>query len=170
MIHPQATVSDDCIIGAGTRIWQNATVIMGTVLGANCNVGACAVLSGPVFGDRCKISSGVVMGPGFKVGNDVFLGPNVVLANDVWPDADADGYDDKALRSGKYAVIVEDGAIIGANAVVLSGVRIGRGSVVAAGAVCTRDVPDGMVWKRNGYISQRPDDWRQQRMRWVDVE
>ena len=38
-------------------------------------------------------------------------------------------------------VIVEDGALIGANAVVLEGVRVGEGAVVAAGAIVTEDVP-----------------------------
>ena len=38
-------------------------------------------------------------------------------------------------------VVVEDGVMIGANAVVLEGVRVGEGAVVAAGAVCVEDVP-----------------------------
>jgi acetyltransferase-like isoleucine patch superfamily enzyme len=35
--------------------------------------------------------------------------------------------------------------MVGANAVVLEGVRIGKGSVVAAGAIVTADVPAGVV-------------------------
>jgi len=42
-------------------------------------------------------------------------------------------------------VIVEDNVLIGANAVVLEGVRIGEGAVVAAGAIVTKDVPAGVV-------------------------
>ena len=42
-------------------------------------------------------------------------------------------------------VIIEDNVLIGANAVVLEGVRVGEGAVVAAGAVCVEDVPAGAV-------------------------
>lgn len=42
-------------------------------------------------------------------------------------------------------VIVEDGVLIGANAVVIEGCRIGRDAVVAAGAVVVEDVPAGTV-------------------------
>jgi tetrahydrodipicolinate N-succinyltransferase len=42
-------------------------------------------------------------------------------------------------------VVIEDEVLVGANAVVLEGVRVGRGSVVAAGAVVVRNVPRGTV-------------------------
>lgn len=166
-IHPMAHVDETSVIGARTRIYQFATVARGTVLGDDCNVGAGAVLTGPRFGNRCKISSGVTMGPGFEIGDDCFLGPNVVLANDVWPDADAAGYDDHALRSGRIAVRLGKGVIVGANAVILPGVTVGDGGVVAAGSVCSRDLPPGMVWRRDGEITERPADWREKRMRWI---
>jgi tetrahydrodipicolinate N-succinyltransferase len=41
--------------------------------------------------------------------------------------------------------VLEDDVLIGANAVVLEGVRVGKGSVVAAGAIVTEDVPPGVV-------------------------
>lgn len=44
---------------------------------------------------------------------------------------------------------VADGAWVGANCTILKGVRIGRNSVVAAGAVVTKSVPDGEVWGGN---------------------
>lgn len=167
-IHPQALV-DGVTIGARTVVWQFATVILGTRIGEDCSVGASAVLSGPRFGNRCKISSGVVMGPGFWIGDDVFVGPNVVLANDMWPEVSMEGYDDARLRGGKrFAVVIEDGVSIGANAVVLPGVRVGKGSVIAAGAVVDRNVPDGFLFRRNGYLSEVPHDRRQKRMRLVD--
>lgn len=169
-IHPKAHVDRVTVsIGARTKVWQFASIILGTKIGADCNVGACTTLSGLTIGNRTKISSGCVMGPGFKIGDDVFVGPNVVLANDCWPFADTDGYDDVTLRSGeKFAVIIEHGACIGANAVILPGVRIGAGAVVAAGAVVDRDVPAGMVFRRNGYTSSVPVEWKKKRMRWAN--
>ena len=49
-------------------------------------------------------------------------------------------------------VVVGYGAFIGANATILHGVKIGALAVVAAGAVVTRDVPDGAVYRRDGRI------------------
>lgn len=166
-IHPLAHV-DGSTVGARTKVWQYASVTGGTVLGEDCSVSPSAMLHGPVFGDRCIASGGVMMGPGFKIGNDVFLGPNAVLCNDLWPAADKDGYDAEALRSGEHwAVIVGDNAIIGAGAVVLPGVRIGKGAVVAACARAARDVPAGMVLSPDGSLSPKPANWRERRMRWA---
>ena len=169
MIHPLAHVDDNVVLGEGTRIWQFASVTRGTIMGRDCSVSPGAMLDGSVYGDRVVVSGGVKAGAGFKVGNDVFLGPNVVLCNDLWPGFDKIGYDDEALRGNvKFAVIIEDGATIGANATVLPGVRIGRGAVVAAGAVAKKDVPEGMVYQCNDYIGlRRPDNWHEKRMRWA---
>ena len=126
------------------------------------------MLDGSIYGDRVLVSAGVACGAGFKVGNDVFLGPNVCLANDMMPRATKEGYDDRKLRSGEcFAVIVGDGVAIGANSVILPGVSLGKGAVIAAGATVDRDVPENVVWARNGYIRQIPDDWAKRRMRWV---
>ncbi len=51
---------------------------------------------------------------------------------------------DQPLDS-KGEIVVEDGAWLGVRVTVLDGVRIGKGAVVAAGAVVTKDVPDGAV-------------------------
>jgi acetyltransferase-like isoleucine patch superfamily enzyme len=150
-VHPKAHV-EDATIGPRCKVWQFASVIRGTVLGADCNVASGATLDGPVFGDRCKISQGVAMGPGFLFGNDVFVGPNVTICNDRWPRVDHDGFDIEALQRGEWAVTVFDGASIGANAVVLPGVIIGRRAMIAAGAVVNRSVPNDHLFRRDGRI------------------
>lgn len=167
-IHPKAHVDETVTLGAGTKVWQFASVTRGTVMGMDCSVSPFAMLDGSVYGDRVVVSGGVTCGAGFLVGSDVFLGPSCCLGNDMWPAAHKDGYDDAMLRSGEhFAVIVEDGATIGALAMVLPGVRVGRGAVVAAGAVVDRDVPDGSLWRRNGYLSPVPAERNAKRMRWA---
>lgn len=164
-IHPNAYVQD-AIVGGRTRIWQFASVTGGTVLGEDCSVSPFAMLHGPRFGDRCVISGGVMMGPGFDIGDDVFVGPGVVLANDLWPRADKSGWDADMLRDGRcVAVRVDNGASIGANAVVLPGVRIGEGAFVAAGAVCDRNVPAKHLFRRDGTILEINPAWTKRRMR-----
>lgn len=168
-VHAKAHVDVDTVqIGAGTKVWQFASITRGTVLGEDCSVSPFAMLDGSIYGDRVIISGGVKAGAGFKVGNDVFLGPNVVLCNDCWPFASKDGYDDASLRDGEhFTVVIEDGAAIGAGAIILPGVRICAGAVVAAGAVVDCDVPASVVHRRSGNNTRMPDLWRCKRMRWA---
>jgi acetyltransferase-like isoleucine patch superfamily enzyme len=62
----------------------------------------------------------------------VFIGPNVVFTNDKFP---------IRTKAPLAAPRICRGASIGANATILPGVVVGRGALVAAGAVVTRDVP-----------------------------
>lgn len=172
-IHEKAHVDPDVVIGEGTKIWQFASVTRGTILGKNCSVSPFAMLDGSVYGDGVIISGGVKAGAGFLVGNHVFLGPNVVLCNDCWPFASKIGYDDAALRSGKkFAVVIEDGAAIGAGAILLPGTRVREGAVVAAGAVARGVIPAGSVYPvkaGDGVFPSVPFDWTTKRMRWAQV-
>lgn len=168
-IHEKAHVDDSVRLGAGTRVWQFASLTRGVVMGADCSVSPFAMLDGSVYGAGVIVSGGVMAGAGFRIGDGVFLGPNAVLCNDAWPFADKAGYDEAALRGGeRLAVVIEDGAAIGAGAVVLAGVRIGAGAVVAAGAVVGRDVPAGTVFSSTRTSGMRvPYNWREKRMRWA---
>lgn len=72
------------------------------------------------------------------IGNNVLIGPNVTIR-------DSDNHsifqlDEENIK--EQPIIIEDNVWIGMNAVILKGVRIGKGSVVAAGAVVTKDVPE----------------------------
>lgn len=155
-VHPEALVDNTCQIGKGTRIWQFASVIRGTILGEDCNVAHGACLDGPRFGDRCIISHNVAMGPGFLVHDDVFLGPGVVFCNDVWPSVKKDGWSLEVFQNGAITIEVMSEVMVGANATILPGVRIGKGAVVAAGAVVTQSIPEGMVWTRDGKLRAKP--------------
>jgi acetyltransferase-like isoleucine patch superfamily enzyme len=71
-----------------------------------------------------------------EIGDRVFIGPAVVLTNDRYP------------PTGKPELrgpVLEESAVIGAKAVILPGIRIGKGAFVAAGSVVTHDVPAGKM-------------------------
>lgn len=124
------------------------------------------MLHGAKFGDRCSIQANVAMGAGFVVGDDVFIGPNVTFCNDVFPRAHRIGWDAEALADGRcVTVIVGNGASIGANAVILPGVTIGQGAMVAAGAVCGVSVPANHMFKRDGRVVEINPAWAKKRMR-----
>lgn len=140
-VHRLACVDGVGRIGARTKVWQFASVIRGAVLGDDCVVASGACFDGSVAGDRVILCHNLAAGPGFKLGDDVFVGPNVTLCNDAWPRAHKRGFEPRAYNGKDWAIVIEDGATIGAGAVVLPGVRIGRGAMVGAGVVCARDVP-----------------------------
>jgi acetyltransferase-like isoleucine patch superfamily enzyme len=148
-IHPTAEVSADARIGAGTRIWSQAQVREGAVVGSECILGKGSYLDFQVrIGDRCKLQNGVFVFHGFNLEDGVFLGPGVMLLNDhepraINPDGTLKTTEDWVASKG----LIEHGASVGGGAVILPGIRIGRYALVGAGAVVTRDVPPhGIVY------------------------
>ncbi|MCX7252303.1 MAG: WxcM-like domain-containing protein [Burkholderiales bacterium] len=137
-IHPLADVSAE-LIGAGSRVWQYVVILPGATIGHECNICAHCLIEGDVvIGDRVTVKSGVQLWDGLRVGNDVFIGPNASFANDRFPRS--------RRRPEKFLqTILEDGASIGAGAVILPGITIGANAMVAAGAVVTRSVPPNAV-------------------------
>ena len=156
-----AEVDSTAVVGDGTSIWHLVQIRDQVKLGKNCIVGRGAYIgSGVVIGDNCKIQNYALVYEPAKLGNGVFIGPAAVLTNDEFPRAvNPDG----TLKSGSdwHAVGVEigDGASIGARAVCIAPVKIGAWSLVAAGAVVTKDVPDfalmaGVPAKRLGWVGR----------------
>jgi acetyltransferase-like isoleucine patch superfamily enzyme len=163
VVHWKAHCDDTVDIEDGTKVWQFASVIRGSKIGKDCNIASCAIVDGATVGDNTIISHGASINPGTVIGNGVFIGPNVTICNDMWPSADKEGYE----TPKRPTAIIENGASIGACAVLLPGVRVGKNAVVAAGAVVKSDVPSGYVYRRNDYKARKPDDWHQRRMRYV---
>lgn len=132
-IHKFADVATTAI-GDGTRIWQFVVVLAGARIGSDCNVCAHVFIENDVVvGNRVTIKCGVQLWDGLRVGDDVFIGPNVTFTNDRFPRSKR--YPERYLET-----LIEDGASIGAGAVILPGLTIGAGALVAAGAVVTKDV------------------------------
>ena len=98
-----------------------------------------------IIGDHTRIGIGnTIIGP-------VTIGNNVNLAQNITVTALNHNYSDPDVLIDKQgfttsAITISDDVWIGANAVILPGVTIGRHSVIAAGAVVTRDVlPNSLV-------------------------
>lgn len=114
-------VREDCSLGDDVSIWSGSTVDYG------CHVGS-----------RTKIHCNCYIAQFTHIEDDVFLAPGVTIANDLYPRVPAS----TELMSGPY---IGASARIGVNATILPFVRIGSGALVGAGAVVTRDIPDGAV-------------------------
>lgn len=96
------------------------------------------------IGDRTRIGMGnVVIGP-VHIGNDVILAQNIVMSglNHVYEDIHTPIHRQPVTMK---TITIEDECWLGANVVVTAGVRIGKHSVVAAGAVVTKDIPPNSI-------------------------
>ena len=144
MIHPSADVAADATIGPGTRIWHRAQVREGAVIGADCIVGKDVYIDHRVrIGDRVKIQNGALVYHGVTVEDGVFIGPGAILTNDRFPRAiTAEGGLAGAGDWELSPIVLRYGASIGAGAIVVAGVEVGRFATVGAGAVVTRSVVD----------------------------
>ena len=148
MIHPSADVAPSAVIGEGTNIWHQAQVREAAQLGRNCIVGKGAYIdTGVIIGDNVKIQNGAFIYQGVTVEDGVFIGPRACFTNDMFPRAITP---EGALKTDAdwqvSQTLVRYGASIGAGAVVLPDLSIGRFALVGAGAVVTRSVPDhGLV-------------------------
>ncbi len=143
-ILPSADVDSSATLGEGSSIWHLAQIRDGVVLGENCIIGRGAYIgSGVTLGDNCKVQNYALVYEPASLGKGVFIGPAAVLTNYQFPRA---VNTDLSLKSGSdweaVGVTIHDGASIGARAVCIAPVTIGKWALVAAGAVVTKDVPD----------------------------
>ena len=137
-IHKFADVQSQ-MVGGGTRVWQFAVVLAGARIGKDCNICAHTFIENDVvIGNNVTVKCGVQLWDGLRIGNNVFVGPNATFCNDKHPKSGNRNFD--CLQS-----IVEDDVSIGANATILPGVRLGKGCIVGAGAVVTKDVKPGVT-------------------------
>jgi UDP-2-acetamido-3-amino-2,3-dideoxy-glucuronate N-acetyltransferase len=149
-VHPLADAQSKAI-GAGTRVWQFVVVLPGAQIGQDCNICShCLIENDVIIGDRVTVKSGVQLWDGLRVGNDVFIGPNASFTNDRFPRS-------RQKPDSFLVTTLDDGASIGAGAVILPGVTIGSNAMVGAGAVVTRSVPPNAVVMGNpakivGYV------------------
>jgi acetyltransferase-like isoleucine patch superfamily enzyme len=156
-----ADVAPDAIIGEDSSIWHLAQVREGAVLGRDCVVGRGAYIgSGVTMGDGCKVQNYALVYEPAVLEDGVFVGPSVVFTNDHFPRAiNIDGSVKSAHDWEPVGVTVRHGASIGARAVCVAPVTIGRWATVAAGAVVTKDVPDyalvvGVPARRIGWVGE----------------
>jgi len=137
-IHSPSQVHPTVLLGDGTVIWPFSTLLEGTQLGKRCVVGTGVFIGRrAVLGDDVHLHPGAALPNDARVGHRVYIGPNVVLANDARPYIGA--CEDSTCRH--MPPWIDDDAVLGANAVILPGVRVGRGALIGAGSVVTRDVP-----------------------------
>ena len=124
----------DVTVGDDFQTGHNVIIRERTRIGNKVAIGTGTIIEGDtIIGDNVSLQSMVYIPTGTIIENSVFIGPNAVLTNDRYPPTRIGGLNGPRIM---------EGAAIGANATLLPGVCIGKGALVAAGSVVTRDVPD----------------------------
>lgn len=133
-IHPTANVSEQAIIGDGTKIWINSQIREKSEIGSSCIISKDTYIDTQVkIGNNCKIQNSVSVYHGVTIEDDVFVGPNACFTNDKVPRA----FDPEWKIT---PTLVKKGVSIGANSTIVCGITLGEYCMVAAGSVVTKDV------------------------------
>lgn len=136
-VHPSSYIDDNVTIGEGTKIWHFCHVQRGAVIGKNCSFGQNVNIGNNVkIGNGVRIQNNVSVYEGVELEDNVFCGPSCVFTNVLVPRAHFPVH-------GQYnKTLIKEGASLGANCTIVCGHTVGRGAMIAAGAVVTKDVPD----------------------------
>ena len=128
-------ISEKAKIGQNVKVWHFSYIGDNVEIGDNVKIGSLVHIDYDVkIGENTKIEGQAYIPPLSRIGKNVFIGPAAALTNDPYP-----------MCNKMVGVTIEDNAIIGSRAVIKAGVTVGKNSVVAMGAVVTRDVPENTV-------------------------
>jgi acetyltransferase-like isoleucine patch superfamily enzyme len=145
IIGGRAVIRSHTVIYAGNRIGENlqtgnkVNIRELNEIGNNVSIGTLSVIEHHVkIGNGVRMHSQVFVPEFTVIEDDAWLGPNVVITNAKYPLS-------PWVKETLAGPIVKKGAKIGANATILPGIVIGVNSLVGAGSVVTKDVPDNAV-------------------------
>lgn len=124
-------------LGKGVEIWNHVVIQDNVEIGDNVKIGSfCDIGKNVKLGDGAWIQCHVSIPNRCTIGKNVFIGPQTFIGNSRFPPA------------GDFNPVIEDDAVVGGNCSIVTK-RIGRGAVIGAGSVITRDIPSGEVWVGN---------------------
>lgn len=142
VIYGEVEIDESARFGDNCTIWQYATICADTKIGEGVVIGSNVWIGrGCTIGDYTRIQHGAFIPNHTIIGKSVFIGPNVTMTDDKYPKV---GHLYKPEPP-----LLEDDCSIGAGAVILPGVRIGRGAMIGAGSVVTQDVAAFHISKGN---------------------
>jgi acetyltransferase-like isoleucine patch superfamily enzyme len=144
-IGKRAVLRSHTVIYAGNRIGENfqtgnkVNIREENEIGNNVSIGTLSVIEHHVrIGNGVRMHSQVFIPEHTVIEDDAWLGPNVVLTNAKYPLS-------PGVKEALAGPVVKKGAKIGANATILPGIVVGANSLVGAGSVVVKDVPDNAV-------------------------
>jgi acetyltransferase-like isoleucine patch superfamily enzyme len=133
-------------VGENVKIF-NFVNAYGCSIDSGSKVGAFVeIQKGATIGKNCKISSHTFICEGVHIEDNVFIGHNVTFINDRFPRAtNPDGSIQTDTDWTLEETRVKKGASLGSSVTVLCGVTIGENSIVGAGSVVLKSIPDNVI-------------------------
>lgn len=132
LLYRGAHIGTDCLIGNHATVREQATI------GNRCIIGQYVCISFDAeLADEVRVQNGTLIADGWKIGRGTFVGVNVSTMSD--RRRDVVDYEFK----GSCPSVIGERCLIGSGAVILPGITIGNDVVIGAGALVTKDVPDG---------------------------
>lgn len=121
--------------------------LYGCTIGDSTKIGPFVEIQKNAFiGSQCKIQSHTFICEGVTIEDEVFVGHGVMFTNDIFPRATSQN--GQLQTEADWQVVpthVKKGASIGSNATILCGITIGANSIIGAGSVVTKDIPENAV-------------------------
>ncbi len=124
------TVIDEGQVGDGSQVGPFSLLRGGSTVGRGCKVGSSAEMNRAELGDGSKMQHFSYLGDA-TVGKDINIGAGAITCN-------YDGVE-------KHRTVIEDGAFIGSDVILIAPITIGEDAYTGAGSVLTRDVPAGSL-------------------------
>lgn len=141
-------ISKDVKLGKSAVIYHKDLVnLYGCEIGDNTKIAAFVEIQKNVkIGKNCKIEAFAFIPSGVTIEDEVFVGPHACFTNDKLPRATNKNGTLKTAKDWKVTTTtVKRRASIGANATIICGITIGENSLIGAGSVVTKDVPDNSI-------------------------
>ena len=137
-VHSSSFIDSNVNVGKGTKIWHFSHIQSGASLGSSCSIGQNVNIGNNVrIGNYVKIQNNVSVYEGVEIEDYVFCGPSVVFTNDLTPRSKYPKGPSKYIKT-----TIRHGATLGANCTIVCGNTIGKWSMIAAGSVVTKNIPD----------------------------
>ena len=110
---------------------------------------------GVTFATDIKLGNGAGIGANCSIPTGVSIGENVMMGIDILMFTNEHRHDDITIPMGRQGrtevepIVIEDDVWIGSRSLIMKGVTIGHGAIIAAGSVVTKDVPPYEIWGGN---------------------
>lgn len=142
-ISSNVTIYTNVKIGRNVLIGDNVSILNDVEIEDNVLISRNVTINSNVkIGENSRIMDNSHITGRVKIGKNVFISVGVSMANDNL--FGKNGFNDKV-----FGPTIEDFVSIGVGAILLPGVKIGEGSIVAAGSVVNKDVPNNVIVSGN---------------------
>lgn len=136
-VYQNVEIGDEVLLGDNVSVFCDVEIGSGTLISRNVTIN-----SEVVIGKNSRIMDNTHITGRSKIGHNVFISAGVTMANDKY-------FGKLGYGSHIVGPTIGDGSCVGAGAILLPGVHIGQGCIIAAGSIVTSDFPDGVVLAGN---------------------